>query len=172
MMAETDFRAAENSEDSKRCYTEAAEYINTYVQSQPGVRVILSGKDEALAQLRPWLSAPAQQLMLDRVPLNQRDTHDRILRVARAALEHHERAEEHADVDVLLGNAGRGGLAVLGLQSTLAAVNAGVVHRLISTEISGVPVGAVSSVTTLARGGLDSARCVGTTCSLWSWATL
>jgi peptide subunit release factor 1 (eRF1) len=129
LMAETDFRAAENSKDSKRCYTEAAEYINTYVQRQPGVRVILSGKDEALAQLRPLLSAPAQQLMIDRVPRNQRDTRDRILRVARAALEHHERVEEHADVDVLLGSAGRGGPAVRGLQGILAAVNAGVVHR-------------------------------------------
>jgi peptide subunit release factor 1 (eRF1) len=51
--------------------------------------------------------------------------------VAQDVLQQHEREEELATVQLLVHRAGPGGLAVLGLQATVEAVNTARVHTLV-----------------------------------------
>jgi hypothetical protein len=112
-------------------YREVAAYLTAYLAERPATSVLVSGPDEVVTQFRHVLPAPVQQQIIDTVPLHSRDTPERILQVARQALEQHDRAEDWLDVQELLTRAAQGKRAVLGLPDTLTAVNAGVVHTLI-----------------------------------------
>jgi peptide chain release factor subunit 1 len=118
-------------DDTQRHYREVAAYIAAYGTERPETHLILSGKDEILAHFRQLLPSHAQRQIIDAVFLDQRDTRDRILYVARETLEQHERIEDQETVRLLFDSAARGGLAVLGLSDTLVAVNAGLVHKLV-----------------------------------------
>jgi peptide subunit release factor 1 (eRF1) len=112
-------------------YRDVAEYLSTCLAERPNTYVILSGQDEVLSQFRHILPTPVRQQVIDEVRLELRDTHDRILEVARETLEQHDREEDRLDIQRLLNKAARGEPVVLGLPDTLTAVNAGVVHKLI-----------------------------------------
>lgn len=114
-----------------RHHKEVANYLNTYIAEQPQSFVILSGQDQIIANLRPWLSAAVQERLLDSVQLDIRQSQAGIVRVARELIQEHEREEELELVQRLLNRAGHGGLAVVGLHATLAAANTGRMHMLI-----------------------------------------
>jgi Bacterial archaeo-eukaryotic release factor family 10 len=121
-------------DDAQRHYAEVAAHVAAYCTERPETYLILSGQDEILEPFRQLLPPHAQHKIIDTVPLDQRDTHDCILRVARATLEQHERKEDQETVQLLLDSAAGGGLGVLGLPDTLVAVNAGLVHKLIMSS--------------------------------------
>ena len=114
-----------------RHHKEVAEYLATYHQTQPQARIILSGQDEIIANLRQFLPTRVQQQVLDVVQLDMHESHADILRTAQEVIEQHEREDEQELVQRLLNRTGHGGLAAVGLQETLDAANAGRIHRLI-----------------------------------------
>ena len=81
------------------------------------------------------------------------DDRRRILEAAQEALQRYEREEEQATVQLLVNRAGHGGLAVLGQQETLAAVNTARVHKLVlQKDFSRVPASG--------RDGIEVWRCL------------
>lgn len=114
-----------------RHHKEVADYLAVYLTEHPKTSIILSGQNDILSNFRHFLSTPVQQQILDTVRLDMREASDRIVEAAQAVLERHEREEERAAVERLLNRAASGGLAVVGMQQTLAAVNQGRVHQLI-----------------------------------------
>jgi hypothetical protein len=61
-----------------------------------------------------------------------------IVAVAQEVIERHEREAEQEHVQQLINCAGRGGLAALGLQETIAAANTGRIHMLVmDRDLSG-----------------------------------
>ena len=118
-------------DDTRRYGEEVAAYVTAYCRERPETYLIFSGKDEILAHFRQLLPPHMQRKIIDTVPLDQRDTPDHILHVARETLEQHERIKDQESVRLLLDSAARGGLGVLGLPDTLVAVNAGLVHKLV-----------------------------------------
>jgi peptide chain release factor subunit 1 len=115
----------------ERHYQEVAAYLATYITAHPQTSIILSGQDDIVANFRQVLSPQVQQRIIDEIRLDLRASAARILEAAQEVLRHHEREEEQASVALLLNRAGHGGLAVVGLQETLAAVNAHRVHMLL-----------------------------------------
>jgi Bacterial archaeo-eukaryotic release factor family 10 len=118
-------------DDAQRYYEEIAAYVTAYCTERPETYLIPSGKDQSLAHFRRLLPPHVQRKIIDIVPLDQHDTHDRILHVAREALERHELSADRETIHLLLDSAAGGGLGVIGLSDTLVAVNAGLVHTLV-----------------------------------------
>jgi peptide subunit release factor 1 (eRF1) len=118
-------------EHSDRHYKEVAAYVASYMASYPHTRLILSGHNNIVASFRHWLPSSVQAQVVETVSLDMHDDRHRILEVAQDVLQRHEREEEQATVQLLVNRAGNGGLAVLGQQTTLAAVNTGRVHKLV-----------------------------------------
>jgi peptide subunit release factor 1 (eRF1) len=87
-----------------------------------------------VAHFRGWLPPAVQQQIIDTLSLDRHDDRARILAVAQEAIQRHEREEEQATVQVLLDRVGHGGLAVLGQQDTLTAVNTARVQKLVLQE--------------------------------------
>jgi peptide subunit release factor 1 (eRF1) len=69
--------------------------------------------------------------ILETVSLDRHADRQRLLTFAQDVLQRHERDEELATVQLLVQRAGHGGLAVLGQQATLDAVNTARVHKLV-----------------------------------------
>lgn len=115
----------------ERHYKEVAAYIAGYLAAHPHTRLILSGHDDIVAAFRHWLPSSADTQILETVALDRHADRHRILEVARDVLQRHEREEELAVVDLVVNRAGYGGLAVLGLQATIDAVNTARVHTLV-----------------------------------------
>jgi peptide chain release factor subunit 1 len=114
-----------------RHYKEVAAYVASYMETHPHAQLILSGQSEVVAGFRHWLPAPLQAQVMETVSLAMHDDRHRILEVAQDVLQRHEREEELATVQLLVQRAGHGGLAVLGLQATIEAVNTARVHKLV-----------------------------------------
>jgi peptide subunit release factor 1 (eRF1) len=114
-----------------RHYKEVAAYVAAYMASHPHTRLILSGHHDIVAGFRHWLPSSVQAQSLETVSLDMHDDRHRMLEVAHDVLQRHEREEELATVQLLVNRAGHGGLAVLGQQATLAAVNTARVHKLV-----------------------------------------
>jgi peptide chain release factor subunit 1 len=118
-------------EQIDRHHKDVAAYIATYMEQHPQTQLLVSGQPNIVAQFRGWLPPAVQQQIIDTVSLDMHDDRARILAVAQEAIQRHEREEEQATVQVLLDRAGQGGLAVLGQQDTLAAVNTARVQKLV-----------------------------------------
>jgi peptide chain release factor subunit 1 len=118
-------------EHIERHYKEVAAYIASYMASHPHTQLILSGRNDIVAGFRHWLPPSVQAQVMETVALDMHDDRHRILEVAQDVLQRHEREEELATVQLLVNRAGHGGLAVLGQQATLAAVNTARVHKLV-----------------------------------------
>jgi peptide chain release factor subunit 1 len=114
-----------------RHHKEVAAYVASYMETQPHTDLIVSGQSEIVANFRGWLPPSVQAHIIDTLTLDMQDNRQHILAVAQETLQRHEREEEQATVQLVLQRAGHGGLAVLGQQETLAAVNTARVHRLV-----------------------------------------
>jgi peptide chain release factor subunit 1 len=114
-----------------RHYKEVAAYIATYLDTHPHTQLILSGHNDVVASFRHWLPPSVQTQVMETVSLDMHADRHRILEVAQDVLQRHEREEELATVQLLVNRAGHGGLAVLGQQATLGAVNTARVHKLV-----------------------------------------
>jgi peptide subunit release factor 1 (eRF1) len=108
-----------------------ADYLTAYLANRPSTSIVLSGPDEAVKSFRLLLPQPVQRQIIGEAAVDMRETHARILVAAQEILQAHERQEDQESVRLLLDSAGRGGLATLGLDDTLIALNAGLVHKLI-----------------------------------------
>jgi peptide subunit release factor 1 (eRF1) len=134
--------------------TESAAFLSTHLQQARSLTLEPEDTRQSLARdlarIEAWgaarLSAPSvvtaasfarllpphvQRKIIDIVPLDQHDSHDRILHVAREALERHELSADRETIHLLLDSATGGGLGVIGLPDILAALNAGRVHTLV-----------------------------------------
>lgn len=114
-----------------RHHQDVAAYVTSYLTANPRALLIISGQEEIVANLRHFLPTQVQQHSIDAAPLDIRTSQADIVQVAQDVIQRHEREEEQATLHRLLNRAGHGGLAVLGMQATLAAANAGQVHLLI-----------------------------------------
>lgn len=114
-----------------RHHKEVATYVTAYMEAHPHTHLILSGQPDIVANFRGYLPAAVQQHIIDLLTLDMHDDRHHILTIAQETLQHHEREEEQATVQLLLNRAAHGGLAVLGQQETLAAVNTARVHQLV-----------------------------------------
>jgi peptide subunit release factor 1 (eRF1) len=114
-----------------RHHKEVAAYIAAYMASHPRTQLIVSGQDETVASFRRWLPPSVQAQVIETLSLDMHDNRRHLLEAARDTLQRHERDEELTTVQLLLNRAGHGGLATVGMQETLAAVNTGRVHKLI-----------------------------------------
>jgi len=106
-----------------RHHKEVAAYVTAYMEAHPHTHLIVSGQDESVANFRSYLPSSVQQQIIDMLTLDMHDNRHHIVAVAQETLQRQEREEEQATVQLLVNRAGHGGLAVLGQQETLAAVN-------------------------------------------------
>jgi len=118
-------------EHMDRHHKEVAAYVTSYMEAHPHTHLIVSGQDESVANFRSYLPPSVQQQIIDTLTLDMHDNRRRILEAAQDALQRYEREEEQATVQLLVNRAGHGGLAVLGQQETLAAVNTARVQKLV-----------------------------------------
>jgi len=118
-------------EHMDRHHKEVAAYVPAYMEAHPHTHLIVSGQQDIVVNFRAWLTPTAQQQIIDTLTLDMHDDRRRILEAAQEALQRYEREEEQATVQLLVNRAGHGGLAVLGQQETLAAVNTARVHKLV-----------------------------------------
>lgn len=114
-----------------RHHKEVADYLTAYITAHPQTAIIISGQEDIVTNLRHFLPPQVQRQIIDEVQLDIRASHAGIVQMAQEVLQRHEREEEQESVQRLLNRAGHGGLAVVGMQATLAAANAGQVHGLI-----------------------------------------
>lgn len=118
-------------EHTDRHHKEVAAYVASYMETHPHTDLIVSGQSESVANFRGWLPPSVQAHIIDTLALDMDDNRQHILAVAQETLQRHEQEEEQATVQLVMQRAGHGGLAVLGQQETLAAVNTTRVHMLV-----------------------------------------
>jgi peptide chain release factor subunit 1 len=119
-------------------HKEVADYLAAYIVARPDTSVILCGQAEIVANLRSFLPPLTQQQIIDELQLDMRTPQAEIVAVAQEVIERHEREAEQEHVQQLINCAGRGGLAALGLQETIAAANTGRIHMLVmDRDLSG-----------------------------------
>jgi peptide chain release factor subunit 1 len=126
-------------EHMDRHHKEVADYLNSYLERQPDWQIILSGQETIVSNFRRFLSSSAQNQIIDTLQLDMQDSAATVLQVANDVIQRHEREEEADNVKLLLNRAGQGGLAVVGIQETVAAVNDGRVHKLIMNRDFNAP---------------------------------
>ena len=114
-----------------RHHKDVAGYAAAYVEAHPHTQLIVSGQQDIVKNFCGWLPLAVQQQIIDTLSLDMHDDRGRILEAAQEVLQRHEREEEQATVELLVNRAGHGGLAALGQQETLAAVNTARVHKLV-----------------------------------------
>jgi peptide subunit release factor 1 (eRF1) len=112
-------------------HKEVAEYLATYLTKRPHTVTVLAGPTDSVANFRAVLSPAVQARILDSLRRSMRDTPAEILEAARDVLWHTAQEEGAEPLQLLLDRAGRGGLAVVGLQGTLEAVHNGHISQLI-----------------------------------------
>jgi peptide chain release factor subunit 1 len=119
-------------------HKEVADYLAAYIVAQPETSIVLCGQAEMVANLRHFLPPLAQPKIIDEQPLDMHTPQAEIVKVAQESIERHEREAEQEHVQQLINCAGRGGLAALGLQETIAAANTGRIHMLVmNRDLSG-----------------------------------
>ena len=106
-----------------RHHKEVAAYVASYVEAHLHTHLLVSGQTDIVVSFRHWLPPSIQSQVVETASLAMHDDRQRILEVAREALQRHERTEELATVERLLNCTAEGGLATVGTQDTLAAVN-------------------------------------------------
>lgn len=118
----------------ERHHREVAADVTSYLEAHPHALLILSGQTDIVTNFRTTLSGPMQQRIIEALRLDMHANRRHLLEAAQEVLQQHERREETAAVQRVIERAGQNGLAVLGLQATLAAVNTSRVHQLVMQD--------------------------------------
>lgn len=126
-------------EHMDRHHKEVADYLNSYMECRHNWHVIVSGQETIVSNFRQFLSSSVQDKIVDTLQLGMQDSTETILQVANDVMQRHEREEELDTVKLLLNRAGQGGLAVVGIQETVAAVNGGRIHQLVMNRDFSAP---------------------------------
>lgn len=108
-----------------------ADYLAAHLAAHPGTSLVVCGPAEITANFCRFLPPWAQQQIIDALRLDICAPQAQIVEIAQEAIERHEREEERQHIERLIDCAGRGGLAALGLQASIAAANTGRIHMLI-----------------------------------------
>jgi hypothetical protein len=117
----------------------AAAQVSALFDQRPGAKVVLVGTAEAIAAFERELPERVRAEVVARVPRPRAwESGDGVRRdVVKALAEEvlaRERADEEAAVHALVGQALRGGLAVLGPDDVVLALNEGRVHTLVMDQ--------------------------------------
>jgi peptide subunit release factor 1 (eRF1) len=127
-------------EQVQKVHREAAEVLRRMAEREPRAHVVLVGTAESLAEFERELPERLRARVLARLPRppskeawNGSGRVQLAARVVEQVLEH-ERAAEARAVEHAIGEALRGGLAVLGPEDVVLAVNERRVHRLLLEE--------------------------------------
>jgi peptide subunit release factor 1 (eRF1) len=118
----------------------AAEEAASLFDRVPGTHMVLVGTAENLAAFERELPERLRAAVIARIP-RPRDwesadgrRRDGVVAGAAAAIRDHERGAEQRTVDEVVGQSLRGGLAVLGPEDVVMALNEGRIHRLVLEE--------------------------------------
>jgi peptide subunit release factor 1 (eRF1) len=118
----------------------AATEVEALFDRSPGSHVVLVGTAECVAAFERELADRVRGRVIARIP-RPRDwesgngsRRDGVVAGAAAAVLEHERRGEERAVDAVVGQSLRGGLAVLGPDDVVQALNQGRVHRLVIEE--------------------------------------
>jgi len=127
-------------EAMERNWRAAAQYLERVHERGPRAHVVLVGTSEVVAAFERHLPDRIRQDILARLPRppgkecwKGNGKHEIVAQVVDKVVEH-ERAAEGKEVERVVGEALRGGLAVLGPEDVVLAVNERRVHRLILEE--------------------------------------
>ncbi len=118
----------------------AAEQAAALFDKVPGSHVVLVGTPANLAAFERELPDRLRAAVIARIPRPREWAsadgvrRDGVLAGAAAAIRDHERSSEQRVVDEVVGQSLRGGLAVLGPEDVVLALNEGRVHRLVLEE--------------------------------------
>ncbi len=118
----------------------AAEEAAVLFDRQPGSHVVLVGTTANLAAFERELPERLRSAVIARIPRPREwesgdgPRRDGVVAGAAAAVQEHERNAERQVVDEVVGQSLRGGLAVLGPEDVVMALNEGRVHRLVLEE--------------------------------------
>jgi len=124
----------------QRTRRRAVEEVLSQFQREPRSRLVLVGTAENLAAFERELPERLRAAVIARVPRPRAwesgdgPRRDGVLKGAAAALLAHERTVEVRVVDSVVAKSLRGGLAVLGPEDVVMALNEGRVHRLVLEE--------------------------------------
>lgn len=118
-------------QEARQNLKEAAEWANAYLAGHKVTRVVLSGTDANLAELRSQLPRALLDKVVGQVTLDMSATPaevwERGFEVAQAA----QREAEEALLEEVITQAHKGGGAVIGLADTLTAAQQGRIHQLL-----------------------------------------
>jgi peptide subunit release factor 1 (eRF1) len=127
-------------EAMERNWRAAAQHLERLHERGPRAHIVLVGTGETVAAFERHLPERIRQDILARLPRppgkecwKGNGKHEIVARVVEKVVEH-ERAEETKHVEHVVGEALRGGLAVVGPEDVVLAVNERRVHRLILEE--------------------------------------
>jgi peptide subunit release factor 1 (eRF1) len=115
----------------------AAEYLTALADGEKVGPVVLAGLGEAVASFERELPERIAARVIARIPRPSADpemnggARDALVRSALAAVAAHARGEQERGVERAVGEAMRGGLAVLGPEDVILALNEGRVHQLL-----------------------------------------
>jgi peptide subunit release factor 1 (eRF1) len=133
---EKDLRQVEATRNRRR----AADEVVALFDRTPGAHLVLVGTSENLAAFERELPERLRAAVIARIPRPREwesgdgKRRDGVVAGAAAAIQDHERADEARVVDEVVGQSLRGGLAVLGPEDVVSALNQGRVHRLVLEE--------------------------------------
>jgi len=118
-------------EHMARHHIEVATHVSAYLTAHPQTALMLSGPHDVVSHFRSTLPASLQERILETLRLDMHANRRRLLDAAQEVLQEYEQAEEHEAVQRVLDRVGQNGLAVVGLQTTLDAVNTARVQQLV-----------------------------------------
>ena len=116
---------------------EAADHVTFLYDADPNSHVILVGPDRVVNGFEKLLPQRVQERILCKLAnpreLSNREgrVRDQVMQGVLEEIAEHERRVEDRNVDAAVGEAMRGGLAVLGPQDVVLAANEGRIHRLL-----------------------------------------
>lgn len=130
-------RAEEYARKNRR---RVAEQATALFDRTPGAHLVLVGTAENLAAFERELPERLRAEVIARIPRPREwesgagPRRDGVVKGAAAAILDHERSAEARIVDEVVGQSLRGGMAVLGPEDVVSALNQGRVHRLVLEE--------------------------------------
>lgn len=111
-------------------HKEVAELLTELFDSEKWKRVVLIGQDRILANFKAFLPERVKQHISDFFSMDFLEERSKVLKRVFERLLQKEKEDVHDQIQTLKERSPQSGLATLGLNSTLEALNAGQVHSL------------------------------------------